>query len=932
MRKAITTLLSFLLCSCLIAQPRRVDIGKRIKRRRGDLLARCVLAEKAGVDPAKIEAIIRDVIQPKGRPRAWEMLRLLDEADRKLSTLFPPERERAFLLQMLEAAREAEIFFFPQCHIDLLWQWCWEETVEVAIKTFREKIELMRRMPEFCYCQDQAALYAAVEQADPNLFEEIRRAVREGRWHLVGGNWAETVMEQCTEEAVVRNFLHGKLYFREKFGVDVKTAWQMEGTGMPATLPQVLRGFGFEGAVFGREEPWTDLWRPVMLWRGCDGSEIPVVGLLHYGLPAFALARKAVEAVIVNWPKRPSRLAFVFGGGDHGGGANAKMLRSLSISARRAGLRAHVSGPDEFFRGLNKKELPVIEGSLRLGGVGVVTQHRLKRLLRECEHLLLALEAARCMLALSGVDNGATKEVADLATLWRNLLVCQFHDVLWGSTSYAPYEQALGWLRNLRATAHKALAEALSRMAREIGTKGEGIPVVVFNLLPWERSGLVRLTIESSKLPQGELVAVDDEGRLRPVRRAKDGVAFVAQKVPAFGYKVCWLREGKAEGGANVAVGERSIVLENDFLRVEVDKASGRVVALSRKGEGLDIRFPQGGFGLEVWRDGGSAWGSALRERIWDDSQSRAEVRVTERGPAVVAVASRFRFSEGGWVEREVRLWEGLPWVECVVRGDWRAPRAQLLATFDTGDESLKPFTEAPFGFVDWTKEVERRLKQGGVVGRLKARRKFMSEVARQLGYEVPQLRWADVCDEARGLAVLNEGKFGVRLGEGRIVLPLLRSPPFVRQEAWVIHRQPPNVPQFNDLGPFEVRFALLLHSGDWVGANLPRRGREFNLPLVGIVAPPSEGRLGPKASFLSLGGDVCFSCLKPAEDGSGDLVLRLYEPFGRQVRLRLTFSRAPSRVERANLMEEGIEPLSAGRSIALSLRPFQILTLRLGL
>ncbi|MCD5408592.1 hypothetical protein LR090_05160, partial [Candidatus Bipolaricaulota bacterium] len=309
------------------------------------------------------------------------------------------------------------------------------------------------------------------------------------------------------------------------------------------------------------------------------------------------------------------------------------------------------------------------------------------------------------------------------------------------------------------------------------------------------------------------------------------------------GYRVYWLRPGTSPEGARVREMEDRILLEADRISAVLDASTGRLLSLSIRG-GPEVRFPDGGLRLEVWRDVGSAWGPRLTERLWTEARARPEVRIVARGPASAAVVTRFSLS-------------GIPWVECVLRGEWTLPRAQLLVLLDTGDGSLRPVTEAPFGAVDWEEEAERRLYRADVVGRLKALRRFAGDLARGLGYQVPQLHWADSAGDAWGLAVLNRGLFGVRLRPGAIAIPILRSPPFVEQGGWVIHRQPPDVPTFNGLGPFEAVFALLPHRGDWREGRVPESGLEFNSALLAVAAEPHPGLLPPEASFLSVEGPV---------------------------------------------------------------------------
>ena len=55
----------------------------------GEFLARCVLAERAGVDPAEIERIAAPVVLPGPGQSAREALELLAAAGEELSKIFP---------------------------------------------------------------------------------------------------------------------------------------------------------------------------------------------------------------------------------------------------------------------------------------------------------------------------------------------------------------------------------------------------------------------------------------------------------------------------------------------------------------------------------------------------------------------------------------------------------------------------------------------------------------------------------------------------------------------------------------------------------------------------------------------------------------------------------------------------------------------------
>ena len=74
----------------------------------------------------------------------------------------------------------------------------------------------------------------------------------------------------------------------------------------------------------------------------------------------------------------------------------------------------------------------------------------------------------------------------------------------------------------------------------------------------------------------------------------------------------------------------------------------------------------------------------------------------------------------------------------------------------------------------------------------------------------------------------------------------------------------------------------------------------------------------------------MLFSCLKPAADGSGDLVLRFYEPFGKRTRATIEFA-APVAVGKADMLERPLRTFArASGTVEVDLGPFEIITLRI--
>src|SRR5262249_55696289 len=102
-------------------------------------------------------------------------------------------------------------------HIDMAWLWPWTETVEVTRNTFRSALDLMREYPDFKFTMSSARTYSWMEEKYPDLFDEIKQRVKEGRWEIIGGMWVEPDLNMPGGESLVRQILVGKRYFQQKF-------------------------------------------------------------------------------------------------------------------------------------------------------------------------------------------------------------------------------------------------------------------------------------------------------------------------------------------------------------------------------------------------------------------------------------------------------------------------------------------------------------------------------------------------------------------------------------------------------------------------------------------------------------------------------------------------------------------------------------------
>jgi alpha-mannosidase len=232
-------------------------------------------------------------------------------------------------------------------------------------------------------------------------------------------------------------------------------------------------------------------------------------------------------------------------------------------------------------------------------------------------------------------------------------------------------------------------------------------------------------------------------------------------------------------------------------------------------------------------------------------------VRLLESGPvrAMLRVESRWGSST---LREDYVLGAGVPYVDVRVALDWREQLKLLKLRYPTSVDADRATFETPYG------HLERETS----------------------GHEEPGQSWVDVSAGGRGLAVLNDAKYGYDVRGGDIGISAVRSPVW----AWHDPRELEQEGDFEymDQGRQTFLVRLVPHAGDWRAAGVPRRAAELNQPAFALIETFHEGPLPQRRSFASDGGgDVLLSVVKEGEDRDG-VVARAYETTGRPARARL--------------------------------------------
>jgi len=790
------------------------------------------------------------------------------------------------------------IHVIAQSHIDVAWLWRYDpETIYGCCEpTFNLAIENMERYSDYHFSQSQVPLYEAVEGTFPGLFEKMKEHIKEGRWEIVGGSYVEFEGGEPCGESIVRQCIMGKRYFHEKFGVDVKTGWQVDAWSHPWQLPQILSKCGITSYLFRRGEKGEKLF----WWQSPDGSRV-----LAYK-PLFEYVPSSWEDFLSKMSSRygVDNVAVMIGRGDHGGGPTPEEIEAIRLFAERVspriGVRFNTFGGFSEAVLAQKKDFPVINDELGFELVGDLTNcGEIKRENRYCENLLLATERF-CSVASIMLKREYPEE--ELHESWRRLLFNQFHDIIGGSGIPAVCEDAMRFYEIIKDSCRKQLRDSLSSISANIDTEGHGQALVVFNPLAWERTDLAEVELE---LRGGQRVQLlDENGNELPIQVTEDVVEgerrlmkfiFIAENVPSLGYRTYRLitEEGRTSCPSTLSAGELSI--ENEFFRVEVDPYTGCLRRIFDKLDDFDVLDgSKRGNSLVAIEDLGDSEGRFVKGsdavlkppgRAWDILGSPV-VEVCEVGPVRAKLGVKKRFHNSAFTQ-EIMLYSKMRRVDFNLVIDWHDVHWMIKVAFPLNLKNPEVTYDSAYGSI----------------------------VRPADGLEYPAQKWVDLSSSGKGVALLNNCRYGHDVQDSTIRISLLRSPTEPARNT--------------DEGTHTIGYSVYPHSGTWKDADVIRRGYEFNCPLITSVESLHQGILPAVFSFMKVEPrSVILEVLKRAYDADG-FIIRAYETHGEECDAKLVTPWTVKCADETDLMERVTRAIRVrGNAIEFGMRPHEIKTL----
>lgn len=817
------------------------------------------------------------------------------------------EQEREARIESYKKAREAlkpvlaaengstmPVFYaVGNAHLDLAWLWPIAETGRKTARTFAAQLRLIEEYPEYKFIQSQPAEYEMCRKLYPELFEKIKVAVKKGQWIAEGAMWVEPDTNMAGGEALVRQLLYGKQYYKEVFDVDSEVLWLPDTFGYTAALPQILKGckvnYLVTQKIFWSYNEGEQFPYHYFNWEGMDGSKIVSFLPTSY---TYKTDPKQLDEVWKNRSQLQDLDAFLlpFGYGDGGGGPTRDHIEYIKREQNLEGApRVEMSDPKTFFKKMDEAGGPVntYVGELYFSAHrGTYTsQAKVKQNNRRAEFALREMELWGALGLCKG--NAYDSEKAD--SLWKELLLNQFHDILPGSSMGRVYVEARKAVGDVIQTAN----EQADAYMRQFVTKEKENAVTIFNSFGFERKAVVTIPeafADGAKTFEGEEIFVE---------KTPFGVkAWVT--IPPCG-AVALVPYKKQDGKQNVekkaVSAEKSadgFVLENSQVRVKINE-KGEVTSFVLKEFGREFaadalnRFH---FYKDVPRRF-DAWDidSNYRKQELDGAFDVNTELVSDGIEAVIKVTGTIGNSS---YTQYIRLAKDSRRLEFDTTIDWKELHRLLKTAFPVTVYAENGINEMQFGYVTRPTHRSREYEKDR--------------------FEVCNHRYSALCDASHGAAVLNDCKYGISMNQNALELTLLRAAaaPEMRADNQVHH----------------FTYAFTAWEGDFAGCDVVQQGYELN------EAPRLVPGCVPTFRMASVkSGTVVLDTIKPSLDRSGDLILRLYESKKAAGKAQISLNFDVKKAWICDMLENKEKEIAIKNGmLELDFGAFQIRTIRLAL
>lgn len=728
-----------------------------------------------------------------------------------------------------------DVALIAHSHLDIAYYWRRIHAVQKNLRTVLIQLRLMDKYPDFKYTHTQPYIYETLEKYYPEVFEELKEKVANGQFEPVGAMYVEPDCNIPTAESLVRQCLYGQQTYERMFGKRVNNAWLPDVFGNSWIMPQILKKSGVEYFVSNKMSTWNDTNRfphNNFIWKGIDGSSV-----LACVPPTHFITWNAPSQIQENWEAyidkdQGGQTMNMFGYGDGGSGCTEEMIELMHRFDKLSVMPKceHMGGVEFLEKNLkNNSNLETWDGELYL------EMHRgtfttKSNLKRENRRMEYKLRDAEILSLMRKEDNND-----EIRALYKKLLVNQFHDILPGSHIHPVYEDAMADYRELNSALDKI-----------IGTGSK-----YFNTLNFERNAL---TFIPNK--KGTSTRYGVKGN------------WLIPHIPAMASKS--LRATKGDSSW-IEIGDR---VETPFYSISFND-DGSIASLYDKK--LNREWVDGDFNkLKIYTDNPGnydAWDilpNYKDKQIDINVEEPLELCELDGEAATFKTVLTTEKSRWTMLVRVFRQSKGIE-VENIV--DWQEKHKLAKAEFACNVLTRKALCDTSAGFIE--------------------RDTHRNTTWQQARFESCHHKWCDLSETDGGVALINDGKYGVGLLENAMSLSLLRAT--IRPDVT------------SDMGMHNFCYMIMPHADNAVAAGINNLAFQYNVPLVKSDAEWSLPDFAPlylQAAKLSENGKMA--------------VIRLSEQNGTRGTIKLD-----KPVKLLNMLEDVQKEIDT-----IEYKPFEIITI----
>ena len=803
-------------------------------------------------------------------------------------------------------ADQKTLFFISNSHLDTQWNWDVKTTINEYVRnTMEQNFTRLDKYPNLKFNFEGAIRYMWMKEHYPEQYAKLKTYVQNGRWHISGCAVDANDVMVSSAESIMRNWLYANQFFKKEFGVrggyDVMLP---DCFGFSYALPSLAKHCGFKGfhtakLAWGSAE--YDQLPPFGIWQGVDGSQIYAV----YKPGAYDnheqynknMANDSEMAAITanNYNKYgvAAEIRYVGPRSDRGGALQDNASSSgentpywLNLSAQTNGaVKVRIATPDEIFDYLDKnknQKYHVKDGELpmRTHGVGSYTSRTMLKLWNRRNELLAdATEKSASLAQWLGVQAYPQKAINDA---WVRNLWQAHHDGITGTSIPNAYLYSMNDYVLVNKTLGNLLKTTTGNIVRAMDTRTEGMPVVVYNPLSFQRTDIVEARLTMPAKPEG-LRVFDKDGKevLSQIssydEKTGEVVFLFAATVPSLGYAVYDVRFGEASQlTSSLRMNRRSRQLSNGNYRLNLSETGdpSQLIDLANNRQVLSASQLQMIYDHE---DTWPSWEISYTDILRTPTAVNENVSITkaEDGP----LRKSFRVvkeKDGSQFVQYIRMNALDNRIDIVSEVDWQSHERMLKANFQMAFNNPKATYDISLG------TIERGNRTADC-------------------YEVQGHQWADMSttDGSYGLSILNDCKYGWdKPTDSSLRLTLIHTPSTGNSYTYQADQ---------DLGVNLFTYSLFPHQGKWSELT-QKAASQLNQPLVAVAAPKHEGALGKEVEFISVSTDqVAVKAVKKAEE-TNELIVRVYEWAGQQHdKVTLTFPKRVLSAREVNGLEEPI-------------------------